>query len=456
MPTYRLRTPIPNTTASELYAWHARPGAFERLNPPWDPIRVMSRTGSGVETGVELELQAHVGPIPLTWRAVHTEHEPGRRFVDEQRSGPFAYWRHQHLFTEADPGEALLEDCIEWRAPFGALGAAIGGVQSRLDRVFPFRHRRTADDLARHARYRDRPRLRVLISGASGLIGSQLTAFLDAGGHEVVPLVRSSNARGRHIPLDDPEAIDREWLEGFDAVVHLQGAPIADESWTDARKQVIRHSRVHPTAVLARVMGELKRPPKVFLSASAVGLYGDTGDTEVDEAGPTGDTFLASVGAEWEAATSPARDAGIRTVLLRTGFVLSGLGGYLKAQLPLFQFGLGGPVGGGQQWVPWIHLDDHLGLMHEALFDDRYEGPLNLVAPRTVRQFDFARAMGRVLGRPAFAPAPGFAIKLALGRQRGLELVLQGQRVVPAKAQALGYRFLHPELDNALRFELGR
>lgn len=459
MPTYRLETPIPNATAQELFAWHERPGAFLRLNPPWDPIRVLSRTGSGVEAGVELELQANVGPIPVTWQAVHVECTPGEGFVDEQRSGPFAYWRHRHRFTDlASPPtpEALLDDCIEWRAPFGALGAAIGGVPGRLARVFPFRHRRTADDLARHAKYRDQPRLRVLLSGASGLIGSQLSAFLDAGGHEVVPLVRSRDARGLYVPLDQPEAVDASVLEGFDAIIHLAGASIGDQSWTAARKQVVRNSRVHPTATLARVIAELRQPPKVWLTASAVGFYGDGGDRVCDEGTPAGDTFLAEVSAEWEAAAQPAIDAGIRVVKLRTGLVLAAGGGFLRPQRTLVSLGLGGPVGSGRQWIPWIHMDDEIGLVHEALFDDRYVGPINLTAPGLVRQADFMRALGRVLSRPAFTPAPGFAVKLIMGSQRAEELLLQGQQAVPAKAQALGYEFLHPELDGALRFELGR
>lgn len=294
------------------------------------------------------------------------------------------------------------------------------------------------------------------MTGASGLIGAQLSAFLNAGGHEVVPVVRSRDARGLYIPLDDPEAVDASLLEGFDAVVHLAGAPIADQPWSEARKQVIRHSRTIPTATLARVLSELRRPPSVFLSGSAVGIYGESGDQRCDEGAPVGDTFLADVSAEWEAATQPAVDAGIRVVNLRTGFVLSALGGYLRPQWTLFSLGLGGPVGSGRQWVPWIHLDDEIGLIHEALFDDRYVGPLNLVAPGEVRQSDFARTFGRVLSRPAIVPAPGFAIRLAMGRERGEELVLQGQRAAPHQALELGYDFSHPALDGALRFELGR
>ncbi|MEM6931251.1 MAG: TIGR01777 family oxidoreductase, partial [Myxococcota bacterium] len=312
------------------------------------------------------------------------------------------------------------------------------------------------DDMARHARFRDRPRLRVLVSGASGLIGSQLTAFLDAGGHEVVPLVRSPNTRGRYVPLDDPESIDRDALEGFDAVVHLQGASIGDEAWTPQRKELIRNSRVHGTAVLARVLAELESPPQVFLAGSAVGYYGNTGDTEVDEESPTGEGFLADVAAEWEAAAEPAAEAGIRTVNLRTGIVIAGAGGILRSLKPLFALGLGGPIASGRQWIPWIHLDDHLGLMNEVLFDDRYRGPLNLVAPEPVRQAELARVLGRVLRRPAFAPAPGLAVKLALGRERAQELVLDGQRALPTKALALGYAFHQPGLEGALRFELGR
>ena len=364
MPTYRLRSPIPSASPEELFDWHARPGAFHRLNPPWDPVRVVSRTGEGVSVGVELVLEARVGPASVRWTAEHTACERPHGFTDTQRNGPFAHWVHQHRFL-AEAGGTVLEDEIDWQAPLGALGAAVGGVHGRLERAFPFRHRRTRDDLGRHARHRDKPRLRVLVSGASGLIGTQLTAFLDAGGHEVTPIVRRRSEEGLFVDFQGG-GLDPAALEGYDAVVHLAGAPIADGAWTDARKQVIRDSRVRSTEVLAKALAAAKGGPRVMISGSAVGVYGDAGDTMLTEEAPAGDTFLAEVGRAWEAATRPAEEAGVRVVHLRTGLVLSAQGGILSTLLPMFRSGLGGPIGSGRQFVPWIHLDDELGLIHDV------------------------------------------------------------------------------------------
>ncbi|HHO51305.1 MAG TPA: TIGR01777 family protein [Deltaproteobacteria bacterium] len=454
MPIYHHRSTIADATPEILFAWHERPGAFRRLTPPWDPVRVLDRSGEGLGVGVELQLEVRVGPAPVRWTAVHTRCEPPQGFTDEARSGPFRRWVHHHRFTSA-AGGALLEDEIEWEAPLGGLGAALGRVERRLERVFDFRHRRTRDDLSRHIRCWDRPRLRVLISGSSGLIGRELTAFLDAGGHEVIPLVRSRDRPGVYASFSEG-ILDPAELEGFDAVIHLAGAPIATERWSDARREVIRRSRIDSTALLARTLASLSDPPEVFISGSAVGVYGDSGDAVCTEEASAGDTFLAGVCTEWEAAARPAQEAGIRVVYLRTGLVLSGWGGMLGLMVPLFQAGLGGRLGSGRQQQAWIHLDDHLGLVHEILFDPRYRGPINATAPSPVRQSELAGALGRVLHRPALAPTPAAALRLALGRRKADELVLQGQRAVPAAAEALGFSWLYPELEPALAHALGR
>lgn len=444
---------MPHATPAELFDWHARPGAFRRLNAPWDPVTVVERQGDGLDVGTRLRLRARVGPVSVSWTAEHTACEPPHGFTDEQRGGPFTRWIHQHRFLD-DPGGAVLEDEIDWAAPLGALGAAVGGVPSRLERVFRFRHRRTVDDLARHGPYRDRPRLRVAISGATGLIGSALSAFLDAGGHEVVPIVRSPDRPG--IVADfDARTLDPAQLEGIDAVVHLAGAPISEGRWTEANRARIRDSRVNGTATIAAALASMDRPPPVWVCGSAVGYYGAAGDTVCDEDAPSGDTFLAEVAREWEAASEPARAAGVRVVTLRTGLVLSAGGGLLASLLPMFRAAAGGPLGSGRQYMPWIHLDDAIGMVHEALLDDRYEGPLNMTAPEPVPNRAFAKALGRAVSRPALVPAPAAAVSLAMGADKAREIALTGQRAVPARAEALGFRFVHPELEAALRFELG-
>lgn len=454
MPTFRLATALP-TTAEALFAWHERPGAFDRLNPPWDPVRVLSRTGRGLEVGVTLSLEARFGPTALRWTTAHTACERPAGFTDEQTSGPFAVWRHQHRFLDQEGGGAVLEDLIDWEPPLGGLGRAVaaGAIGDRIGRAFRFRHRRTRDDLARHAPFRDRPRLKVLVAGASGLVGTALCAFLDAGGHEVVRLGRRGPG-----PTWDPGAgrLDSAALDGVDAVVSLQGAPIAEGAWTDERRAEIRSSRVDGTALLARAMAGRADRPRVWVSGSAVGIYGDGGEAELDESAPAGAGFLAEVGREWEAATAPAEAAGVRVVRLRTGLVLSAAGGLLGALLPVFRAGGGGPVGPGTQHQPWIHLDDLIGAIHHALWDEALTGPLNGVGPAPCPQRDFARTLARVVGRPALVPAPAFAMRAALGRQKADELILAGQRAVPRRLQQAGFRFLFPELEGALRFELGQ
>ncbi len=457
MPTYRRRSTVVTATPAQLFDWHGRQGAFHRLNPSFDPVRVLDRSGPGLGVGTTMELETRVGPIPVRWTAEHVACDPPHGFTDVQRGGPFTAWTHHHRFLAPDSGEgAVLEDEIEWAAPLGAIGAAVGGVQGRLERAFEFRHRRTLDDLRRLAPHWERPRMKVAISGASGLVGQALTHFLDAGGHAVVPMVRRRQQAGVYWNTAEQQ-VDTDALEGVDAVVLLAGESIAAAPWTDDNKARILDSRVRGVDLISRALARLGRAPSVLVSGSAVGVYGDSGDMVVDEGASVSDgTFLGRVGTQWEAAAQPAVDAGIRTVWMRTGIVLSAAGGYLGPMVPLFNAGGGGPQGPGTQAVPWIHLDDLVGLIYEALHDGRYVGPINGTAPTPLPQAEFARTLARVLRRPALVPTPAFALRMALGSHKAEELVLQGQHAVPAKALELGYRFTHPDLESALRFELGR
>lgn len=297
--------------------------------------------------------------------------------------------------------------------------------------------------------------LTVAVSGASGLVGSALQRALAAQGHAVRRLVRDgveAEDAVRWKPLEG--AVDVEGLEGVDAVVHLAGESIA-QRWTEARKRRILESRVRGTSTLARALAGMPRPPRALLCASAVGYYGDTGDIEVDESSPRGRGFLADVCEAWEAAADPARAAGVRVAHLRFGVVLSAEGGALAKLLPLFKAGLGGPVGSGDQYFPWVALDDVIGAIQHALTTPSVEGPLNVVAPEQVTSRGFAKALGAALHRPAVLPAPAFALKLAMG-QMADEALLAGQRVRPARLEAEGYTFRHPQLEGALRDVLDR
>jgi len=298
--------------------------------------------------------------------------------------------------------------------------------------------------------------MKVLVTGSTGLIGSALVPFLRAGGHEVVRLVRAPLRVEERVVLWDPEAgkIEPSELEGLDAVVHLAGESIAGR-WTAEKKARIRESRVRGTRFLCETLARLERPPTVLVSASAIGYYGDRGDELLREESPPGRGFLADVATQWEAATEPAAQRGLRVVLLRFGIVLSPRGGALAQMLPPFRLGLGGPIGSGQQYWSWIAIDDVVRAIQHALLTETLRGPVNVVSPDPVRNREFVRALGRVLGRPTLLPMPAAAVRLLFG-QMGEELLLASQRVEPIRLLASGFVFQYPDLEGALRHLLRR
>ncbi|MGE5188876.1 MAG: TIGR01777 family oxidoreductase [Gemmatimonadota bacterium] len=299
--------------------------------------------------------------------------------------------------------------------------------------------------------------MKVLVTGASGFVGSALLPFLTGEGHFAVRLVRSARAPGRSEVSWDPQrgAIDLDALEGIDAAIHLAGESIAAVPWTAEGKRRIRESRVGGTRLLCESFARLDRPPKTLVCASAVGYYGDRGHEMLREDSPPGTGFLAQVCKEWEAASEPAERKGIRVVRLRIGMVLSPTGGALARMLGLFRAGLGGRVGSGDQYMSWIALDDLVGVVDHAIRTPSLEGPVNAVSPRPVTNREFAKILGRVLGRPAVLPAPAFAVRLILGEMAD-DLLLASARVVPERLLLSGYAFRHPELEGALRHLLGR
>jgi uncharacterized protein len=291
--------------------------------------------------------------------------------------------------------------------------------------------------------------MRVLVSGASGLVGRAVVARLLRRGDSVSPLVRREERGG---VLWDPTGrrFDHEGAEGCDAVVHLAGENVAAGRWTEARKQEIHRSRVDGTRWLAQCLAGLGRRPQALVSASAIGFYGDRGDEELTEDAGSGDGFLAEVCRDWEAACGAAVGAGIRVVNLRIGIVLASHGGALSPMLPLFRFGLGGRLGDGRQWMSWIVLDDLVSIVEVAIDDEMLRGAVNAVAPGAVRNEEFTATLARVLGRPAFLHVPAFALRMGLG-EMGDEMLLAGARVRPKKLEERGFRFAHPDLEGALR-----
>ncbi len=426
-------------SVGEVFGWHERPGALHRLAPPWQPVRVVTEASSLRDGQAVLRL-----PGGVRWVAQHQAYDPPHQFVDELVSLPLR-WRHTHSFEPMSASSTRMIDDVDTPVP-----------ATLLTQMFRYRHSQLASDLAAQRVLRElgNEPLTVAVTGSSGLIGSALCAFLSTGGQRVLRLVRRA-------PRDTgerqwrPERPDPGALEGVDAVVHLAGASIAGR-FTDRHKQLVRDSRLGPTSALATAMASMREPPRVLVTASAIGFYGaDRGDEELTEASRGGSGFLAALVADWEDAAQPARDAGVRVVNLRVGIVQSARGATLKLLRPLFASGLGGPIGQGRQWVSWIGIDDLVDIFGRALVDERVVGPVNAVAPQPVRNREYAATLARVLRRPSLVPVPAFGPRLLLGRQGASELALSSQRVVPERLTAVGHSFRQPALEACLRHQLG-
>jgi uncharacterized protein len=433
----------------EVYAWHARPGALQRLLPPW--LRIEVPRPAALLNGSRAELVIHQGPLRIHWTAEHRDVEPGRGFDDVQLRGPFDHWVHSHRFEPA-PGGSLLIDRIRCTLPRGG-GFTRSWVTRELERLLAYRHAVTAADLAMHARARSTGSLHVALTGASGFLGSRLLPLLTTAGHRVSRLVRRDPGEAE-IRWDPPRAgPSPAALRGIDAVIHLAGENIAGR-WTARRKRAVLESRRGGTRVLAEAMARAGGP-RILVSASAIGYYGERGEDTLTEASPPGSGFLPEVAQAWEAATQPALDAGARVVCLRIGLPLSPAGGVLQRMLPPFKFGVGGRLGSGRQWMSWISADDLLGVFHHALSNDAVGGAVNAVAPAPVRNAEFARELGRVLRRPALFPVPATVLRVLFG-QLADEAILASTRVVSDELTRTGYRFRHETLDSALRHVLGK
>ncbi|MCZ4556197.1 TIGR01777 family oxidoreductase [Rhodococcus maanshanensis] len=442
---------VVDTPRAEVFDWYGRPGAFARLSPPWQPLRIVSEADSLATGRAVLAL-----PGGLRWVARHdgAAYDPPHRFVDELAADGLASipvratlsWRHIHDFTEVTAGSTRVIDRVETPVP-----------EFLLRSTFAYRHRQLAGDLAAHRWASERgvrPAV-VAVTGASGLVGSALTAFLSTGGHRVIRLVRRA-PRTQDERRWDPADPAADLLAGVDAVVHLAGASIAGR-FTAAHMRAIRDSRVGPTRLLAELAGRTDGGPRTFVSASAIGYYGfDRGEELLSEDSSRGDGFLADVVADWEAATGPAEEAGLRVVRVRTGVVQSARGGTLALLHPLFAAGLGGRIGDGSQWLSWIGLDDLVDVYHRALFDESLRGPVNAVAPAPVRNLDYTRTLARVLHRPAVLPVPSLGPRLLLGERGARELAEADQHVVPTRLALAGHGFRHPEVEAVLRHQLGK
>ncbi len=451
-----------HATSDQVFDWHERPGAFERLSPPWVNVKCVERSG-GIQDGSRVVLLLEKGPVRMPWVLAHKDYVKGKRFVDYQIAGPFDYWQQNHELEDDGPGHCYLTDRVEYSLPMGLAGriAASAFIRSELSRLFRYRHALTARDMALLKRYGQKP-LKILVSGATGLVGERLVSLLATQGHEVIRLSRrapageSAKSSGSEIfwnPLAG--TIESNLPDDLDAVVHLSGRNVTAGRWSVEEKQMIYQSRVQSTQYLCQLLAALDKKPEVLVCASAIGFYGERGSEPVTEDSKAGTGFLAEVCIDWEAAAEQARAAGIRVVLARIGAVLSPRAGALAKLLPIFSSGAGGKIGDGKQYFSWVSIDDVCTAIYHAIATKEVEGPLNVVAPNCATNAEFTRALGRALFRPTLFPVPPRVLRVAFGEMADA-LLMASVRVLPQKLKQTGYEFQDPDLLDAIKFLIGR
>lgn len=518
-PQFSYETYLP-FSREDVFDWYTRPGTLTRLHPPFAGA-VLEEPDKGPVDGatsvITLNLPGLLGtslsaamgfagsvlpvtpPSRITWRSRHENFQSGRSFADVMVSGPMRSWRHDREFTDEGPG-TLLRETVTYefpvlpRIPQKAARQVHRRFEAELRRIFDYRSRQTTQDLAFHQSHGrlstqrqeadddadqvSTPR-RVAVSGASGMLGTQVCALLGGAGIEVRRLVRRrahsqaevrQQSTAEQIAWDPTNGlVDEDALAEVDAVIHLAGHPLAAR-FTAAHRRRVLDSRVDGTTTIAAALARLEQQDptgRTLISGSAIGWYGSAAaqrghhegrpheDEPLDEDAPAGTDFIAQVCRAWEEAAYQAETAGVRVVAIRTGIVQSPSGGALERLLPLFALGVGGPLG-GEQVQSWISLDDVAALMVHAALTPEARGPINAVAPEPVTAYEYARTLAAVLHRPAAVPVPLVGPKLLLGAQGAKEVVLADQRVSSQKAEDLGYGFRHRDLESALRHLLGR
>lgn len=445
-------------SCEEAFAWHERPGALERMLPPWDSFKILDQQGT-LSNGGTFKVRAKIGFLKTSFLLQHQNYVRNVQYEDVQLKGLFSSWKHRYQFEKMDEKKSKLTTHIEYALPVGFLSHLVNEtvLEQKLDKLFAYRHRTLINDLFLHSLY-SKKKLTILVTGSTGFVASALIPFLTAGGHKVLKLQRKAenSASTDHITWDPATSTfqNSERLEHVDAVVHLAGANIAEKKWSAKRKKVLIESRVSFTKALCKALVTLKNPPKTLITASGMGIFGNRDrDDILTEDSKMGEGFLADLAHDWELACEEARKSGMRVVNLRFGAILSPAGGMLKKLITPFQFFLGGPIGSGKQFMPWISLTDVLGLILFSLASEVVTGPVNALSPGIVTNEQFCNTLAQVLDKPNAFRVPECAIKLLLG-EMGETLLLYSQNARPEKSLKYGYEFLHRDLEDTLRYYL--
>jgi uncharacterized protein (TIGR01777 family) len=438
------------------FQWHEREGALFRLTPPWEKIELLEKD-EGIDVGAKCNINVATGFFSIPWQAEHIEYYKDKHFKDRQNKGPFSMWEHSHDFEESN-GTTTITDSVDYKLPLHFISKYVAGsfIRTKLKRMFRYRKNVSKNDIEFYDSYKPEPK-NIIISGASGAVGSALVPFLQTQGHSVKKMVRHE----RQLCIDDvcwnPSAgeIDEKLFGNPDVVIHLAGEPIGEDKWTNEKKVEIVDSRTRSTTLIANTLAKMEKPPKVLICASAIGYYGDRGDEEIDESSKEGKDFISHVCFHWERAAKPAIDRGIRVVFLRIGVALTPSGGALQRMYTPSMMGLCPVFGSGEQYLSWISMDDVLYSVGHIIETDSIEGAVNLTSPNPVRFRKFSNTLAKILKRPRFVRIPEFAVKAMFG-QMGKEVLLSGAKVQPKKLIDSGFKFRYPDIDDALKHLLGR
>jgi uncharacterized protein (TIGR01777 family) len=426
---------VPSTA---IYDWHTRPGAFERLLPPWESVTLVDSVGDFEHRFVDMNV--HRLGVTLRWLAQHVDVQPSISFSDIQVKGPFKSWRHDHQFIPLSDSRTKMMDTISFELPFHAVARFVSGwgIRRTIDRMLTYRHAVIKHDLTLLHSYPVSPKV-IAITGGSGLIGRHLTHFLTAAGHTVKQLVRKDKPDWAHEIVWHPEQGILGDFSDVNVIIHLAGESVAAPlRWTDKKKTRIRQSRVTSTQVLADQLNTTSSMVDTFICASAIGIYPST-NQPLTENGPLGDRFLSTVVADWEGACDSISSK-IRVVNARFGTVLHPAGGVIKRLNPLMKVGMLGPIGSGEQYTSWVALDDAIRAIYVAMARPDLSGPVNIVSPHPVMQSSWIKAWASAVKRPAIAPLPESAVNVLMG-EMGAELLLQSHRVVPKKLLDIEFPF---------------
>ena len=453
-----------NVPVEKLFSWHETSGAFERLNPAYEPVRLLSHTG-GIKDGAIVKIKV-LPPfylpsfLGINWTLAHKNYIQNKQFEDHQLSGPFSKWQHRHLFEAIDNSTCKLIDDIQFSLPLGKLSEPILGefFKSKLNKLFSYRHRITKFDLEVISKYKNsfNSPQKIVVSGASGLVGKSLVGFLRLAGHQVFKLDRKKSNDPYSIFWDPySKIIDTQKLSDIDHFIHLAGENVG-QRWSNKIKQNIVSSRIDTTKFLVGVIKSLPRKPKTFTCASASGFYGTNQITAQTEADPKGSGFLSEVVKAWEDATIPLKEIGIRVCNPRISVVLSPEGGALAKLLPAFYLGLGGPIGAGKNLMSCVAKDDLVYAIYHLIATPSIDGPVNIALPQPApTNKTFSYALAKALKRPCLFVVPPFMLKLVFGEMAD-QTILSSTNLSVEKLLNSGFEFKYPNLDELLQFILGK